>query len=225
MEPRFAPFDWTSLFLLVTSARAQPMNELHFAKNRIGGSGEGPFTREQVEQIALLEDTIARLHALEADLTSRSETSAFPPSEVKRVVTELRTLPVLGRPGDRGDAKTLSTKSIAKRDDWHGAYVDQLHRHCLALHATGEADIPHRIWEEMDPAFAWKTTHEFGLSGNYVLGYVHAFEPDEDIVLLQLPTSDLMRWQWGDVHSVAITIKRGALAMGDFSDVRVQVTN
>ena len=47
----------------------------------------------------------------------------------------------------------------------------------------------------------------------------------ENAVLLELPTSDLVNWIWGDVYSIVLFINRDALARGDFDRVTAEITN
>lgn len=44
-------------------------------------------------------------------------------------------------------------------------------------------------------------------------------------VLLELPTSDLLGWIWGDAYSVVLIIARNDLANGKFDNIIVDITN
>jgi uncharacterized protein YwqG len=56
-------------------------------------------------------------------------------------------------------------------------------------------------------------------------GYVHQFEMDSEVTLLQLPSSHLMNWMWGDTYDLVLTINRADLERGEFGQVRAQITN
>ncbi len=45
------------------------------------------------------------------------------------------------------------------------------------------------------------------------------------MTLLELPTSSLMSWMFGDVDNLVLTMKRADLAAEDFSNVLVQFSN
>jgi hypothetical protein len=47
----------------------------------------------------------------------------------------------------------------------------------------------------------------------------------QDVTLLQLPTSRLMNWIWGDTYDLVLTIDKADLDRGDFGRVKVQITN
>jgi hypothetical protein len=55
--------------------------------------------------------------------------------------------------------------------------------------------------------------------------YVHEFDPEDEVTLLELPTSSLMSWMFGDVDNLVLTMQRADLAAGDFTKVRVQFSN
>ena len=44
-------------------------------------------------------------------------------------------------------------------------------------------------------------------------------------VLLELPTSTLAGWTWGDSYSIVFIIKRADLASGNFDNVVFDITN
>jgi hypothetical protein len=52
----------------------------------------------------------------------------------------------------------------------------------------------------------------------------HGPEIDTE-VLLQLPTSRMQGWIWGDVYTIVLLIKRKALSQGNFADITVDITN
>ncbi|WP_395450291.1 DUF1963 domain-containing protein [Aminobacter sp. UC22_36] len=54
---------------------------------------------------------------------------------------------------------------------------------------------------------------------------MHEFDLDSDVTLLELPTSNLMGWMFGDVDNLVLTIRKQDLAAGRFDDLRVQVSN
>ena len=44
-------------------------------------------------------------------------------------------------------------------------------------------------------------------------------------VILELQTSDLIGWIWGDIYSVVLTIARKDLAKGRYDNIMVDITN
>ena len=61
--------------------------------------------------------------------------------------------------------------------------------------------------------------------GHIPFKYVHAFDPHTEVTLLELPSSGLMSWMFGDVDNLVLTMKKTDLAAGNFGAVKVQVSN
>lgn len=74
------------------------------------------------------------------------------------------------------------------------------------------------IWQD-------QAAHEMAGMGHIPFRYVHQFDLDKDVTLLELPTSEQMGWMFGDVDNLVLTISKKDLAAGMFDAVRVQVSN
>ena len=61
--------------------------------------------------------------------------------------------------------------------------------------------------------------------GHIPFKYVHEFDPATEVTLLELPSSGLMSWMFGDVDNLVLTMKKTDLAAGNFGKVKVQVSN
>ena len=66
---------------------------------------------------------------------------------------------------------------------------------------------------------------EMGAMRDIPDGYVHDFSVGSEVALLQLKTSHLMNWIWGDTYDLVLTLPKTDLARGDFGRVKVQITN
>jgi uncharacterized protein YwqG len=64
-----------------------------------------------------------------------------------------------------------------------------------------------------------------GGMGHVPWHYVDEFDERHDATLLELPSSSLMNWMFGDVHSLVITMTKADLAAGAFDRVKLQVSN
>ena len=67
--------------------------------------------------------------------------------------------------------------------------------------------------------------HEMAGMGHVPFRYVHEFESSEEITLLELPSSQMMSWMFGDVDNLVVTMKKADLAVGNFAVLEVQVSN
>jgi len=66
---------------------------------------------------------------------------------------------------------------------------------------------------------------EMAAMGHEPFRHIHDYDEERDAVLLELPTSGLMSRIFGDCDSLVVTIDKADLAIGDFSRLRVQVSN
>lgn len=69
--------------------------------------------------------------------------------------------------------------------------------------------------------------HEQGGMSHPPAGFLYTpFGPaSPNEVLLELPTSELIGWMWGDMYTVVLTIPRDDLAAGCFDNITVDITN
>jgi uncharacterized protein YwqG len=102
---------------------------------------------------------------------------------------------------------------IYRRDRAKHAYA----RDPESLPAEARSDCE-EIWKDM-------TTHEVGGMGHVPWHYVDEFDERDDVTLVELPSSSLMNWMFGDVHSLVITMTKADLAAGAFDRVKMQVSN
>jgi hypothetical protein len=90
-------------------------------------------------------------------------------------------------------------------------------RDAAALPA-GLVGICEKVWR--DDAIS-----EIGGMGHVPWGYIHEFEIGREVTLLELPSSNLIGWIFGDVNNLVITVEKRDLARNDLSRTKVQVTN
>jgi hypothetical protein len=100
-----------------------------------------------------------------------------------------------------------------RRDRAKHAYA----RDPQSLPAEVRADCE-EIWRDM-------AAHEMAGMGHVPWGYVHEFDERHDVTLLELPSSSLMNWMFGDVESLVITMTKADLAAGAFDRVKMQISN
>jgi hypothetical protein len=94
------------------------------------------------------------------------------------------------------------------------------HAYCRSP-ASLPADV-RACFEELWRDFA---AHEMAGMGHVPFKYVHEFDADSDITLIELPSSGLMSWMFGDVDNLVLSMKQTDLAAGNFAALNVQVSN
>ena len=73
-------------------------------------------------------------------------------------------------------------------------------------------------WQEL-------AAREMAAMGHEPFRHIADFDEDRDAVLIELPTSGLMSRRFGDGDNLVVTIDKTDLAIGDFSKIRVQISN
>lgn len=140
-------------------------------------------------------------------------------------------------------AGLMSGHTVYRKDDEDGyAEVGVVHGklikyargflHLLERYAKyAYIDAPEKLSPEAKSVFearwAFDAVHERGGMSHPPHGFIYTphgpSTPNE--VLLELPTSDLIGWIWGDMYSVVLTIARDDLANNKFDNITVDITN
>lgn len=165
-------------------------------------------TREIAEQTLFSPGAIApllrELHAIEW-LHVAVENSDSPPRTMQLPITDVRYL--------QGPYASC-IEFPALRYDW------AKHAYACAPESLPPAARAYfvRLWAD-------ESAHQMASMGHAPFGYLDSFDLEEDVVLIELPSSGLMSWMFGDVNSLVITMKRADLATGRWDSIKAQVTN
>ena len=106
-------------------------------------------------------------------------------------------------------------------------YDFEVYRRDRAKHAYAHdpASLPAEVRADCEGLWKDMAAHEMGGMGHVPWQYVHEFDEPHDVTLLELPSSALMNWMFGDVHSLVVTMTKADLAAGAFDRVKWQVSN
>ena len=79
----------------------------------------------------------------------------------------------------------------------------------------------------MEVIWQFDALHERGAMGNAPAGHVYTPHgpATPNVVLLELRTSSMVGWMWGDTYSIVLFINRNELAKGKFDNVTYEITN
>jgi len=109
---------------------------------------------------------------------------------------------------------------------WH-PYNTGLTNHALKAYTSDPNSLPAILRQRLEPKWQQDTPFGLGTMGHAPVGHIYTPHglgtPNE--VLLELHTSDLTGWIWGDCYSLVILIDRKALRRGDFGSVKIDITN
>ena len=84
-------------------------------------------------------------------------------------------------------------------------------QHATYLYASDPRALPVAWRAKVEEQAAFDAQYEMGAMRHVPDGYVHQFDIDRDVTLLQLPTSHLMNWMWGDTYDLVLTISKADL--------------
>lgn len=105
--------------------------------------------------------------------------------------------------------------------DYHSIWFDHA-KHAYAAEPETLSDAARAVFE---PYAAELATREMPSIGHIPFRYVHDYDEESHATLLELPTSGLMSWIFGDVDHLVLTMRKADLAAGRWDRPIVQVSN
>ena len=166
------------------------------------------------------------LDNMETEVKSMDPKQALSPQILERYMGALSSLHMPGCNTQNPERpEYLDFQSSPKSGGWHSRYVELLLDYAKHIYVQNPTGLPAPLLSELYQHMAFHQRSEFGAMGHHPAGYVHHYNPETEITLLQLPTSGLMKWMWGDMYQLVLTMTKADLAGHDFSRVKLQITN
>lgn len=237
------PFDGTTLTILIEeltktfSGRLAQIDKFLSEKKLAENTKNAleAIKTETVETEKKFEELVARLNPLMED---------FDCEKVSTILEEIGELPhgLINYAGD--DPFGYAVIHVAPGDlpnrfkyKWKGGdYPKALRKRVRYAYVNGPDSLPGKLRERFEKEFKFLAAYEFGAMSHvpsrdvgtaYDAGSGDHIplldEPNE--VLLELPTSDLVGWMFGDMYSLVYLISRDDLIAGNFNGVFTSVTN
>lgn len=190
--------------------------------------------------IALVE----RIFALKERIELLASAETFSPAVIQPILAELHSLtwmhkssPPFYRNGQQLSiaqryaegahvlALPFTTHDTAATSSWVYDYEYRLLEAAKHAYLRDAAALPTPLVADCEQVWRDEAAYEIGGMGHVPWGYVHEFDEGADATLLELPSSQLIGWMFGDVYNLVITVKKKDLARNDFSRPLVQITN
>ena len=237
-DPAFLPFNKDTLAYLREKIGAELVKQARTACNLSMTERLRPADRrwfEQQKTIAM--QSLQRFFEIEESLQT---TSPFDIDRLVEAMTDLIDLPTYEYVYDRDDADgfrelryrpsklcdPLSFGRISTRDWWTRFQVE-LGWHAVVAYTRDPTALHSPARTRFEDEWRAESRGCFAGMGHAPVGHIYTPHgpgtPNE--VLLELPTSNLVGWIWGDCYSLVLTIDREDLRRDDFSKMSLDITN
>jgi hypothetical protein len=199
--------------------------------------------RVHADAVANGDRIVDRLKALKAQVDEMSAAQPFSTAALAPILAEMQGMQVLSlkvpplyRDGQKlpveqraEEGVTLRSLPVTAHDrdrlSWAHSYVTYLQDRAKHIYTADPSSLSEALRADCEAIWKDRASHEMGGLGHVPWNYVHDFDPARDVTLLELPSSKLMNWQFGDVDHLVLTVKKADLAQGRFDQVLMQVSN
>ena len=132
-----------------------------------------------------------------------------------------------GRPGaERIESLTIPlTQHHPDAPLWAHDYLNIWFDHAKHAYAANPDSLSDAARSVLEPWLRDLAAREMPGIGHIPLRYVHDFDEETHATLLELPSSGLMSWIFGDVDHLVLTLRKADLAAGRWDRPLVQVSN
>jgi hypothetical protein len=187
---------------------------------------------------------VDRLRALKAKVETMAASEAFSSDAIGTVMAEMKAMVWMHisvpppfrdgkqlsgaqRPteGVQTFALPLTTHDPSAAPSWVFDFETRLLEAAKQVYLQDPTALPPALVADCEEVWRDHAACEMVSMGHVPQGYVHEYDETEDVTLVELPSSNLIGWMFGDVDHLVITIKKTDLSRGDFSAPLVQVTN
>lgn len=246
-EPGWKPFDWATTLLMLDTAAAhardtvrQWQRHLDSASKTLEQLSTNPeryndpdAARERadveaaraVQNAAVWEALLPLLGALRATVVTEAPSVPFSETRIDELIATLAAMTTPSSNGER-TARPFPTVCPPKASGlWLTDWATLAQHHATYLYAADPTALPPAWCAKVEEQAAFDARREMGAMREVPDGYVNELSMGSEVTLLQLPTSHLMNWIWGDTYELVLTIRTADLARGDFGRVKVQITN
>lgn len=246
-EPRWKPFDRQSTLLLLEAAEDAVRRRLRWSRETIDRAmvnlqrlSEGPedynepeasrqFSEERIamatRELSAAERHLSQLETLRNQTATSEKSETFSEGQIDNVIAALGAIVV------SGDNAVDSVKVFpavcppAALGHWLWNWTTSTFHYAVHLYAENSETLPHAWRTKIEEQAIYDAQREMGAMREFPDGHVNRFNVGKDVTLLQLPTSHLINWMWGDMYNLVLTVPKQDLARNDFSQVKVHISN
>lgn len=244
-EPGWKPFDWATTLLLLDTAVAYARSAIRREQQQLAthikvldqillDPAQLPGTaRERAEanlawtrqRMSAWETHLPAVEALQAKAAAEAEAEPFSEARGDALIAVLAAMKTPEKDGTFTRQAFPTVSAPRNSSTWLSDWAVLAQQHATYLYASDPRALPVAWRAKVEEQAAFDAQYEMGTMRHVPDGYVHQFDIDRDVTLLQLPTSHLMNWMWGDTYDLVLTISKADLERGEFGQVMAQITN
>ena len=205
-DPAYQPFDWQSAAILL---------------NRMTSLIEQCTSQPDPEAADHSQhaQTTHRLADLTKAFTAARSELAFSDDVQDLLMNGLTALTLPDSPDETGKSKS-KTLPLTRHGCVTSAYFAPFEKYCRQVYAMDPARLPAAQRALFEPLWAHNARHETGCMG---AESPEAADTGDEVLLLDLPSSELLGCMFGDGRSFRVFAPAKAFARGDLSAVRAAV--
>ncbi|MCW5645818.1 MAG: DUF1963 domain-containing protein [Sphingopyxis sp.] len=231
-DPAFHPFDWGSMTAMLAVLEMRLDRLTTDASPPPGAAAADIVAFEQ--RVAANREARARAEEIIAIVRESAIREAFSATDTTAVMAALHAIhwvkAVHRIDPDAGSEahETVTLPLTTHRADaplWVHDYQTILFDRAKHAWCANPDSLSAPMRAFYEPWWQELATREMAAMGHEPFRYIHDFDEDRDAVLIELPTSGLMSRLFGDNDHLVVTIDKADLAIGDFTKLRVQVSN
>ncbi len=230
-DPAFHPLN-AEMFNLLIDGIDKNINQQKTAVTRFLSKTLKDEDRKTLEDyVEVMQATAAQFQDIKADLMPYQE--HYDEAKISAYLSKIGDLPLRGFQFLTTDANGVAKLELHEycvsgphpifSRTWQSAYLG-------ALYDQGRyarAGLPAAQRARLEAIWALEAQYEAGIIGHAPQGHIYTpHGPDsENEVLLELKTSNLLGWCWGDMYSIVFLISRADLAKGRYDRIIIEITN
>jgi hypothetical protein len=231
-DPAFHPFDWGSMTAMLAVLEMR-LDRLTTDAPPPPGAGAVDIVAFE-QRVAANREARARAEEIIAIVRESAVREAFSATDTTAVMAALhaihwvKTIHRIDPDTGSETRETVTLPLTTHRADaplWVHDYQTILFDRAKHAWCANPDNLSAPMRAFYEPWWQELAAREMAAMGHEPFRYIHDFDEDRDAVLIELPTSGLMSRLFGDNDHLVVTIDKADLAIGDFTKLRVQVSN
>jgi hypothetical protein len=179
---------------------------------------------------------LAAVRQIAKDVHEQAERQPFTPRRAEALLTRLHAIDWMHvsrrrDPQNRPGAEMIETHvrpiTVHHPDatlfawDYHVLHFDMA-RHAYCRDSTGLPAATRTLYEPLWRDLGMKSAPQLG---GFPRSYVNSFSPDVHVMVLEVPSNQLMGWMFGDVDNLVLIMTQEQIAARRFAEAQYDVSN